>query len=54
MLLWITKSSQGPRRCCARFARDCMHRMHQLTRKLEVLGPDTADLSMRFGPTVAQ
>jgi class 3 adenylate cyclase len=34
----------------ARFARDCMHRMHQLTRKLEVvLGPDTADLSMRFG-----
>jgi hypothetical protein len=34
----------------ARFARDCMHRMHELTRKLEVvLGPDTADLSMRFG-----
>jgi class 3 adenylate cyclase len=34
----------------ARFARDCMQRMHQLTRKLEVvLGPDTADLSMRFG-----
>jgi class 3 adenylate cyclase len=34
----------------ARFARECMHRMHQLTRKLEVvLGPDTADLSMRFG-----
>ena len=33
-----------------RFARDCMHRMHQLVRKLEiVLGPDTADLSMRFG-----
>jgi class 3 adenylate cyclase len=33
-----------------RFARDCMHRMHELTRKLEVvLGPDTADLSMRFG-----
>jgi hypothetical protein len=24
--------------------------MNQLTRKLEVLGPDTADLSMRFGP----
>jgi class 3 adenylate cyclase len=34
----------------ARFARDCMHRMRTLTRKLEVtLGPDTADLSMRFG-----
>jgi class 3 adenylate cyclase len=34
----------------ARFARECMHRVHQLTQKLEeVLGPDTADLSMRFG-----
>jgi class 3 adenylate cyclase len=34
----------------ARFARDCMHRMNQLTRKLEVvLGPDTTDLAMRFG-----
>jgi class 3 adenylate cyclase len=34
----------------ARFARDCMHKMHALTRRLEVtLGPDTADLSMRFG-----
>jgi class 3 adenylate cyclase len=34
----------------ARFARDCMHRMHELTRKLEVvLGPDTADLSIRVG-----
>jgi class 3 adenylate cyclase len=34
----------------ARFARDCMHRMNILVRKLEVtLGPDTADLSMRFG-----
>jgi class 3 adenylate cyclase len=34
----------------ARFARECMHRMLQLTRKLEVvLGPDTADLTMRFG-----
>jgi class 3 adenylate cyclase len=33
-----------------RFARDCMYRMHQLVKKLEVvLGPDTADLSMRFG-----
>jgi hypothetical protein len=30
-----------------RFARDCMYKMHSLTRKLEVtLGPDTADLSM--------
>jgi len=34
----------------ARFAVDCMHRMHALTRKLEVmLGPDTADLSLRVG-----
>jgi class 3 adenylate cyclase len=34
----------------ARFARDCLHRMNALVRKLEVtLGPDTADLSMRFG-----
>jgi class 3 adenylate cyclase len=34
----------------ASFARDGMHRMHQLKRKLEVvLGLDTADLSMRFG-----
>ena len=34
----------------ARFARDCLHRMDQLTRALEVeLGPDTADLSMRIG-----
>jgi class 3 adenylate cyclase len=34
----------------ARFSRDCMHRMNQLTRKLEViLGPDTTDLAMRFG-----
>jgi class 3 adenylate cyclase len=34
----------------ARFSRDCMHRMNQLTKKLEVvLGPDTTDLAMRFG-----
>jgi class 3 adenylate cyclase len=34
----------------ARFARDCLHRMNALVRKLEVtLGPDTTDLSMRFG-----
>jgi class 3 adenylate cyclase len=34
----------------ARFAKDCMHQMHSLTRKLEVsLGPDTADLSLRIG-----
>jgi class 3 adenylate cyclase len=34
----------------ARFARECMHRMLHLRRKLEViLGPDTGDLSMRFG-----
>jgi class 3 adenylate cyclase len=34
----------------ARFARDCMHRMRVLVRNLELsLGPDTADLSMRFG-----
>jgi class 3 adenylate cyclase len=34
----------------ARFARKCMVKMMTLVRKLEVrLGPDTADLSMRFG-----
>ena len=34
----------------ARFAMDCMRRMSELTKKLETtLGPDTADLSMRFG-----
>ena len=34
----------------ARFARDCLYKMHSLTRKLEVvLGPDTADLDMRIG-----
>jgi class 3 adenylate cyclase len=34
----------------ARFARDCLHKMHRLTKKLErTLGPDTADLDMRIG-----
>lgn len=34
----------------ARFARDCMEKMNELTRKLEVsLGPDTTDLAMRVG-----
>ena len=34
----------------ARFARDCMTKMNQLTKKLEVqLGPDTTELAMRFG-----
>ena len=34
----------------ARFARDCMTRMNELSHQLEVtLGPDTADLAMRFG-----
>jgi len=34
----------------ARFANDCLRKMFQLTRELEVvLGPDTGDLSMRFG-----
>jgi class 3 adenylate cyclase len=34
----------------ARFAKDCMHRMHFLTKRLEVsLGPDTAELSLRIG-----
>lgn len=34
----------------ARFARDCMSRMNDLTKLLEVsLGPDTGDLSMRIG-----
>jgi class 3 adenylate cyclase len=34
----------------ARFARDALHKMNDLTKRLEVsLGPDTGDLSMRFG-----
>ena len=34
----------------ARFAHDCRHKMNSVVKKLEVLlGPDTADLSMRFG-----
>jgi class 3 adenylate cyclase len=34
----------------ARFAFGCIDKMNQLTRELEVtLGPDTADLAMRFG-----
>ena len=32
----------------ARFARDCLNAMNDLTKKLEIsLGPDTGDLSMR-------
>jgi class 3 adenylate cyclase len=34
----------------ARFARDCLHKMRDLTSKLEVtLGPDTAELELRVG-----
>ncbi len=34
----------------ARFARDCLTKMNDLTKKLELqLGPDTADLSIRVG-----
>ena len=34
----------------ARFARDCLEKMNELARKLEVtLGPDTANLAMRAG-----
>lgn len=34
----------------ARFARDCIQRMNDLTKMLEVsLGPDTADLALRVG-----
>ncbi|CAB9519167.1 Receptor-type guanylate cyclase gcy [Seminavis robusta] len=34
----------------ARFATDCMHRMHKLVKALEVtLGPDTSDLGIRVG-----
>jgi class 3 adenylate cyclase len=34
----------------ARFAHDCRNKMNSVVRKLEVLlGPDTADLTMRFG-----
>lgn len=34
----------------ARFARDCLQAMNDLTKKLEIsLGPDTADLALRVG-----
>jgi len=34
----------------AKFSRDCMVKMNDLTKKLELtLGPDTGDLAMRFG-----
>lgn len=34
----------------ARFAKDCMKKMNELTKQLTtILGPDTADLSMRIG-----
>jgi hypothetical protein len=34
----------------ARFARECMRKMNEVTKKLEVsLGPETGDLTMRFG-----
>jgi len=34
----------------ARFARDCITAMNDLTKKLEIsLGPDTGDLSIRVG-----
>ena len=34
----------------ARFARECLTQLNDLTRALEVsLGPDTADLAMRVG-----
>jgi class 3 adenylate cyclase len=34
----------------AKFARDCLSKMNDVTRKLEVtLGPETGDLEMRFG-----
>ena len=34
----------------ARFARDCRLKMKEVTRKLELtLGPDTGELTMRFG-----
>jgi len=34
----------------ARFAKDCIKKMNELTQQLEkTLGPDTADLSMRVG-----
>ncbi len=34
----------------AKFAKDCLRKLFNVTRELEVtLGPDTGDLSMRFG-----
>lgn len=34
----------------ARFANECLHRLSNLTKQLEIeLGPDTGDLAMRVG-----
>ena len=39
----------------AKFARDCMHKMPAVVRKLEILlGPDTADLELRIGINTGQ
>jgi len=39
----------------AKFARDCMHKMPDVVRKLEILlGPDTADLELRIGINTGQ
>lgn len=39
----------------AKFARDCLIKMHEVTRALEIrLGPDTNDLSLRIGMNSGQ
>ena len=39
----------------AKFAKDCLQKMHEVTGALELrLGPDTTDLSMRFGMNSGQ
>lgn len=39
----------------AKFAKDCLQKMHEVTRALEIrLGPDTNDLSMRIGMNSGQ
>jgi hypothetical protein len=49
-----TRSERKDHAVMARFSRDALNKMNDLTKRLEVsLGPDTGDLSMRFDFTVA-
>jgi class 3 adenylate cyclase len=49
-LLTDTEPRKDHATVMARFARDCLNSINDLTKRLEIsLGPDTGDLSMRIG-----